>query len=259
MLPARSYRAGTRWGSSAATVRQVDAVAADPRRRGAGCRLGRHAAPCPDRHGGAGSAGRREEPDRCRAGRRHRAHGSCSRRPRRQTAPSRIADIQTRLVDIGAHSAPARAARSCAGLGFVRRSERSALLGAFGRLAHAGGARGGAVCRARYSAARRAENYLDLEGMIWLEDPTSATIRHRGDRQPRPRSPQRRASTRSFISTAASSRSIRAITTASSGSARAAGAAGEVQEQAGGARRHMEASSSASATRHRRPARRRAG
>src|SRR5215470_10947909 len=32
--------------------------------------------------------------------------------------PDRIADIQTRLADIGAHAAPARAARILAGLGF---------------------------------------------------------------------------------------------------------------------------------------------
>src|SRR3954452_7839509 len=34
------------------------------------------------------------------------------------TDPGRIADIQTRLVDIDAHSAPARAAQILAGLGF---------------------------------------------------------------------------------------------------------------------------------------------
>ncbi|MCA9404870.1 MAG: ABC-F family ATP-binding cassette domain-containing protein, partial [Candidatus Omnitrophica bacterium] len=34
------------------------------------------------------------------------------------TDPHRIADIQTRLADIGAHSAPARAAAILAGLGF---------------------------------------------------------------------------------------------------------------------------------------------
>jgi ATP-binding cassette subfamily F protein 3 len=43
------------------------------------------------------------------------------------TAPHRIAEIQTRLADISAHSAPARAASILAGLGFPHDAQRHAL------------------------------------------------------------------------------------------------------------------------------------
>ena len=84
--------------------------------------------------------------------------------------PHRIAEIQTRLADIGAHSAPARAAEILSGLGF----------------SHADQARpcaefsGGWRMRVALAATLFAEpdlllldeptNYLDLEGTLWLED-----------------------------------------------------------------------------------------
>ena len=43
------------------------------------------------------------------------------------TDPHRIAEIQTRLVDIDAHSAPARAARILSGLGFDEDAQTRAL------------------------------------------------------------------------------------------------------------------------------------
>jgi ATP-binding cassette subfamily F protein 3 len=43
------------------------------------------------------------------------------------TDPHRIADIQTRLADIAAHSAPARAAEILAGLGFDHTAQQRAL------------------------------------------------------------------------------------------------------------------------------------
>jgi ATP-binding cassette, subfamily F, member 3 len=84
------------------------------------------------------------------------------------TEPQTIADIQTRLADIGAHAAPARAAVILNGLGFNEEQQNepcSALSG-------------GWRMRVALAAALFADpdvllldeptNYLDLEGTIWL-------------------------------------------------------------------------------------------
>ena len=73
------------------------------------------------------------------------------------TDPHRIAELHTRLADIDAHSAEARAARILAGLGFDAAGAGAALLGFFRRLADARGARGAALRRARPPAPRRAD------------------------------------------------------------------------------------------------------
>src|SRR5271167_1004970 len=84
--------------------------------------------------------------------------------------PERIADIQTRLVDIDAHSAPARAARILSGLGFDEEAQNRALS------EYSGGWR----MRVALAAVLFSEpdlllldeptNYLDLEGVLWLTD-----------------------------------------------------------------------------------------
>jgi ATP-binding cassette subfamily F protein 3 len=84
--------------------------------------------------------------------------------------PHRIAEIQTRLVDIEAHSAPARAAAILSGLGFSAEDQ--------GRPCSefSGGWRMRVALAATLFAAPdlllldEPTNYLDLEGTLWLED-----------------------------------------------------------------------------------------
>ncbi|ASY68261.1 ABC transporter ATP-binding protein uup [Sinorhizobium fredii CCBAU 83666] len=86
------------------------------------------------------------------------------------TDPHRIADIQTRLADISAHSAEARAASILAGLGFDHEAQQRP----------ASSFSGGWRMRVALAAVLFSEpdlllldeptNYLDLEGTLWLED-----------------------------------------------------------------------------------------
>jgi ATP-binding cassette subfamily F protein 3 len=86
------------------------------------------------------------------------------------TDPHRIAEIQTRLADIGAHAAPARAAAILAGLGFSHEDQQRPC-SEFS---------GGWRMRVALAATLFAQpdlllldeptNYLDLEGTLWLQD-----------------------------------------------------------------------------------------
>jgi ATP-binding cassette subfamily F protein 3 len=84
--------------------------------------------------------------------------------------PHRIAEIQTRLVDIDAHSAPARAAAILSGLGFST-ADQARPCAEF-----SGGWRMRVALAATLFAAPdlllldEPTNYLDLEGTLWLED-----------------------------------------------------------------------------------------
>jgi ATP-binding cassette subfamily F protein 3 len=86
------------------------------------------------------------------------------------TDPARIAEIQMRLVDIGAHAAPSRAAAILSGLGFDEAAQNRSL-GEFS---------GGWRMRVALAAVLFSSpdlllldeptNYLDLEGTLWLVD-----------------------------------------------------------------------------------------
>ncbi len=86
------------------------------------------------------------------------------------TDPTRIADIQLRLTDINAHSAPARAAQILAGLGFDEAAQNRPC-SVFS---------GGWRMRVALASVLFLEpdillldeptNYLDLEGTVWLEN-----------------------------------------------------------------------------------------
>jgi len=86
------------------------------------------------------------------------------------TDPHRIAEIQTRLVDIDAHSAPARAAAILSGLGFSAEDQLRSCS------EFSGGWRMRVALAATLFAAPdlllldEPTNYLDLEGTLWLED-----------------------------------------------------------------------------------------
>jgi len=86
------------------------------------------------------------------------------------TDPHRIAEIQTRLVDIDAHSAPARAAAILSGLGFSAADQLRSCS------EFSGGWRMRVALAATLFSAPdlllldEPTNYLDLEGTLWLED-----------------------------------------------------------------------------------------
>ena len=120
--------------------------------------------------------------------------------------PHRIAEIQTRLADIGAHSAPARAAEILAGLGFSHAEQAAPLRRILRRLAHAGGACRGAVRRARPAPARRAHQLSRPRGGALAgrahralsaygdrHQPRSRSARHRGRLDPASRAREARA------------------------------------------------------------------
>ncbi len=84
--------------------------------------------------------------------------------------PHRIAEIHTRLADIDAHAAPARAAEILAGLGFNEEAQNRALKEFSG-----GWRMRVALAAVLFSAPDlllldEPTNYLDLEGSLWLID-----------------------------------------------------------------------------------------
>ncbi len=85
------------------------------------------------------------------------------------TDAGRIADIQTRLVDIDAHSAEARAATILAGLGFDHAAQKRPASSFSGGWRMRVALAAVLFCEPDLLLLDEPTNYLDLEGTLWLE------------------------------------------------------------------------------------------
>ena len=85
------------------------------------------------------------------------------------TDPARIADIQIRLTDIDAHSAPSRAAQILAGLGFDEAAQRRACREFSGGWRMRVALASVLFLEPEILLLDEPTNYLDLEGTVWLE------------------------------------------------------------------------------------------
>ena len=86
------------------------------------------------------------------------------------TEAGRIADIHTRLVDIDAHSAPARAATILSGLGFDKEAQERALSEFSGGWRMRVALAAVLFSQPDFLLLDEPTNYLDLEGTLWLID-----------------------------------------------------------------------------------------
>ena len=84
--------------------------------------------------------------------------------------PHRIADIQTRLADIGAHAAPARAASILSGLGFSNAAQQRPCAEFSGGWRMRVGLAATLFAEPDLLLLDEPTNYLDLEGTLWLQD-----------------------------------------------------------------------------------------
>jgi ATP-binding cassette subfamily F protein 3 len=84
--------------------------------------------------------------------------------------PHRISEIHTRLGDIDAHSAPARAARILSGLGFDEEAHRRPCAEFSGGWRMRVALAGGLFAEPDILLLDEPTNYLDLEGVLWLEE-----------------------------------------------------------------------------------------
>src|SRR3954467_13169887 len=84
--------------------------------------------------------------------------------------PARIAEIQLRLADIGAHSAPARAAEILAGLGFSHADQQRPCSEFSGGWRMRVALAPPLFAHPALLLLDEPTNYLDLEGTLWLED-----------------------------------------------------------------------------------------
>ena len=129
---------------------------------------------------------RRAVPDAAGDGARSRAgaDGTSGPSPKPRPIPHKFGDIHARLEAIDAYSAPARAASILAGLGFSA-AEQQRPCSEF-----SGGWRMRVALASILFAAPdlllldEPTNYLDLEGVLWLEDYLRALSWQRADRQP---------------------------------------------------------------------------
>ncbi len=86
------------------------------------------------------------------------------------TDPNRIAEIHTRLADMGAHAAPARAATILSGLGFDEAAQARPCSDFSGGWRMRVALAGVLFSEPDLLLLDEPTNYLDLEGTIWLED-----------------------------------------------------------------------------------------
>ncbi len=84
--------------------------------------------------------------------------------------PHRIGEIHTRLTDIDAHSAPARAARILSGLGFDEEAQLRPCSEFSGGWRMRVALAGALFAAPDILLLDEPTNYLDLEGALWLED-----------------------------------------------------------------------------------------
>ena len=87
----------------------------------------------------------------------------------RAADPARIADIQIRLTDIDAHSAPSRAAQILAGLGFDEAAQQRACREFSGGWRMRVALASVLFLEPEILLLDEPTNYLDLEGTLWLE------------------------------------------------------------------------------------------
>src|SRR5437899_3995697 len=85
------------------------------------------------------------------------------------TEPMRIAEIETRLVEIGAHAAPSRAARILAGLGLEERMQHEAVADLSGGWRMRVGLAAILFTEPDLLLLDEPTNHLDLEAALWLE------------------------------------------------------------------------------------------
>ena len=209
------------WSAATAPASRTlfNVITGDHRRR---ARRHRAAAALADRAARAGSARRPGKPDRGRARAPTTSAPRLLAEAETATDPHRIAEIQTRLADIGAYAAPARAASILSGLGFSRGRSGAPLLRILRRLAHARRARRDAVLRARPAAARRADQLSRSRRHALAAGPSGALSAHRDRDQPRPRPARHRGRLDPVAGEPASSRSIAAAIARSSACAASA-------------------------------------